>query len=87
MAQQAIDLGASLAVIDDPAYQIDGKTHLVNDSLLALQRFTPPNIGKTLSLPVIGLTGSNGKTTTKEFLDFFGFIPTISLLRHLRQFK
>lgn len=67
MAQQAIDLGASLAVIDDPAYQIDGKTHLVSNSLLALQNLAT-EYRNTLNIPVIGLTGSNGKTTTKELI-------------------
>ena len=67
MAQQAIELGACLAVIDDAAYQIEGKTHLVPDSLLALQDLAT-EYRKTLDIPVIGLTGSNGKTTTKELI-------------------
>jgi UDP-N-acetylmuramoyl-tripeptide--D-alanyl-D-alanine ligase len=67
MAQQAINLGASLAVIDDPAYQIEGKTHLVDDSLHSLQALAT-EYRKTLNIPVIGLTGSNGKTTTKELI-------------------
>ena len=67
MAQQAIELGACLAVIDDAAYQIEGKTHLVPDSLVALQDLAK-EYRKTLDIPVIGLTGSNGKTTTKELI-------------------
>jgi UDP-N-acetylmuramoyl-tripeptide--D-alanyl-D-alanine ligase len=67
MAQQAIELGACLAVIDDAAYQIEGKTHLVSDSLVALQDLAT-EYRKTLDIPVIGLTGSNGKTTTKELI-------------------
>jgi len=67
MAHQAIELGACLAVIDDAAYQIEGKTHLVPDSLVALQDLAT-EYRKTLDIPVIGLTGSNGKTTTKELI-------------------
>ena len=67
LAQQAIEQGASLAVIDDPAFAIEGKTFLVPDCLQALQDLAT-DYRKTLRIPVIGLTGSNGKTTTKELI-------------------
>jgi UDP-N-acetylmuramoyl-tripeptide--D-alanyl-D-alanine ligase len=67
LAQQAIEQGASLAVIDDPAFAIEGKTYLVPDCLQALQDLAT-DYRKTLRIPVIGLTGSNGKTTTKELI-------------------
>ena len=64
---EALNKGAKIAVIDDPSMQVAGKTILVNDTLLALQDLA--KIHRTnLSIPVIGLTGSNGKTTTKELI-------------------
>lgn len=67
MAQEALDKGASYAIIDDPAFDIGEKTLLVTDGLLALQDLAR-DYRKTLNIPVIGLTGSNGKTTTKELI-------------------
>ena len=64
---EAMSKGAKMAVIDDPSKQVAGKTILVNDTLLALQDLA--KIHRTrLSIPIIGLTGSNGKTTTKELI-------------------
>jgi UDP-N-acetylmuramoyl-tripeptide--D-alanyl-D-alanine ligase len=68
MAAKAIELGASFAVIDNPAYQLDERFLLVNDTLRALQDLALHH-RRTLNIPVIGLTGSNGKTTTKELLN------------------
>ncbi len=66
-AAQAIQAGCCLAVIDNPAYNMGEKYLLVDDSLTTLQL-----LGQTrrrrLNIPVIGITGSNGKTTTKELL-------------------
>lgn len=64
-AAQAIEQGAVSAVIDDDAYSISGKTLLVKDGLHALQELAKLH-RKTLDIPIIGITGSNGKTTTKE---------------------
>ena len=67
-AADALDAGAIAAVIDDESYaREDGRTLVVENSLESLQalaRFYREQI----SIPVIGLTGSNGKTTTKELL-------------------
>ncbi len=67
-AQQAIDAGAAYAIIDNPAYQLSEKHILVADALNALQ-----DLGRfhrcQLNIPVIGLTGTNGKTTTKELIN------------------
>ncbi|HAE30749.1 MAG TPA: UDP-N-acetylmuramoyl-tripeptide--D-alanyl-D-alanine ligase [Flavobacteriales bacterium] len=64
---EALNKGAKMAVIDDPSKQVAGKTILVHDTLLALQDLA--KIHRTrLSIPIIGLTGSNGKTTTKELI-------------------
>lgn len=66
-AGMAIEKGASFAVIDDVNYEIQGKTLLVEDVLVALQQVATHH-RSTLDIPVIGLTGSNGKTTTKELM-------------------
>ena len=66
-AQQAIDAGAALAVIDEAAYAIEGKTLLVDDVLTALQELAKYH-RQQFSIPFIAITGSNGKTTTKELV-------------------
>ncbi|HNV28062.1 MAG TPA: UDP-N-acetylmuramoyl-tripeptide--D-alanyl-D-alanine ligase [Cyclobacteriaceae bacterium] len=67
-AQQALEKGARYAVIDDSAYAKDPRCILVDDSLKALQELAKYHRAK-LTIPVIGLTGSNGKTTSKELLN------------------
>lgn len=73
-ARQALDAGAAYAVIDEKEFEIPGKTILVEDVLIALQNlakyhreqfFTLPD-GR--QVPFIAITGSNGKTTTKELI-------------------
>ena len=74
-AKQALESGASLAVIDNPevfaAYSQSPIAHsrilLVEDTLLALQDLARA-WRRELGLPIIGITGTNGKTTTKELL-------------------
>ncbi len=66
-AQTAIDAGAAYAVIDEPAYQINGKTFLVNDVLTALQELAAYH-RRQFNIPFMAITGSNGKTTTKELV-------------------
>jgi len=67
LAKEALEKGASYVVIDDEAFDLGEKTLLVSDGLLALQTLAR-DYRKTLNIPVIGLTGSNGKTTTKELI-------------------
>lgn len=67
-AQQAIEAGAAYAIIDNPAYQLGEKYILVEDVLTALQDLARHH-RKQLTIPVIGLTGTNGKTTTKELIN------------------
>jgi UDP-N-acetylmuramoyl-tripeptide--D-alanyl-D-alanine ligase len=67
-ADEALSKGASLAVIDNPKYDKPGKTFLVPDVLEALQALARHH-RSTLKIPVIGLTGSNGKTTSKELVN------------------
>lgn len=66
-ADQALAGGASYVVIDDAAYAKDERYILVNDVLKALQDLALFH-RKTLHIPIIGVTGTNGKTTTKELL-------------------
>ena len=66
-AEAALAKGAAYAIIDNPEYQRNERTILVEDSLKALQRLAHRH-RKALGTPVIGITGTNGKTTTKELL-------------------
>ena len=64
---EAIHKGASYAVIDDESAEIKHKTFLVKDVLTALQELANYH-RKQFNIPIIGITGTNGKTTTKELL-------------------
>jgi UDP-N-acetylmuramoyl-tripeptide--D-alanyl-D-alanine ligase len=66
-AQKAIEAGASYAVVDDDRYNIEGKTILVDDALTSLQQLAKYH-RKQFNIPFIAITGSNGKTTTKELI-------------------
>lgn len=64
-AAQALDKGAALAVIDEEQYA-DGNRYLyVPDALAFLQQIANFH-RKQLAIPILGITGTNGKTTTKE---------------------
>lgn len=67
-AAEAIQKGASYAIIDEKEYYVNERTILVQDSLKALQELARHH-RRQLGLPVIALTGSNGKTTTKELIN------------------
>ena len=66
-AKQALEQGAALAVIDNPEYALPEGTLLVPNTLVALQDLARA-WRRELGLPIIGITGTNGKTTTKELL-------------------
>lgn len=66
-AQNALEAGAAFAVIDDPAYQTAGKTILVADVLTTLQQLAKYH-RQQFQIPFLAITGSNGKTTTKELI-------------------
>ncbi|ULQ51040.1 UDP-N-acetylmuramoyl-tripeptide--D-alanyl-D-alanine ligase [Flavihumibacter fluvii] len=66
-AQSALDAGAAFAVIDEAAYLTDSKMMLVPDALKALQELALHH-RRQFSIPFIAITGSNGKTTTKELV-------------------
>jgi len=67
-AQEAINKGASYVIIDNKDYYIDERTILVESSLVALQELAKFH-RNFLDIPIIALTGSNGKTTTKELIN------------------
>ncbi len=67
-AEQAIEKGAKYAVVDDAIYVKNEQYLLVEDGLKALQQLANFH-RKQLNIPFIGLTGSNGKTTTKELIN------------------
>jgi len=66
-AGKAIENGASLAVIDDPKYPAGSNYFLVENVLRTLQELATYHRTQ-LKIPVIGITGTNGKTTTKELI-------------------
>ena len=67
-AMTALESGASFVIIDDKSYYIDERTVLVENSLVALQELAKYH-RQYLKVPIIALTGSNGKTTTKELIN------------------
>lgn len=66
-AQQAIDQGASYAIVDQEAYATSSRIILVADVLITLQELAKHHRRKSKA-KIISLTGSNGKTTTKELI-------------------
>lgn len=75
LAKKALELGAAYAIIDDSDYQLEQGTILTDDVLTTLQalalhhrkQFLQAD-GITSTIPFIAITGSNGKTTTKELI-------------------
>jgi UDP-N-acetylmuramoyl-tripeptide--D-alanyl-D-alanine ligase len=65
--EKALETGASYAVIDEEQYAVFGKTVLVPDVLTALQQLAAHH-RQQFKIPFIAITGSNGKTTTKELI-------------------
>lgn len=65
-ASEALDKGASWAIIDDPAFENE-KTILVDDCLFELQALAAHH-RKEMKASVLAITGTNGKTTTKELI-------------------
>lgn len=66
-ALSAIENGAKFAIIDEVEYQIDERFILVENTLETLQNLANYHRNQ-LNIIIIGLTGSNGKTTTKELI-------------------
>jgi len=63
----ALEKGARFVIIDNPNYFIDDRTIIVKNSLDTLQKLAKFH-REYLNIPIIALTGSNGKTTTKELI-------------------
>jgi len=66
-AAKAIESGCSYAVIDEEKYHTGKSTLLVNDVLSTLQQLATLHRNQ-LNIPVLAITGSNGKTTNKELI-------------------
>jgi UDP-N-acetylmuramoyl-tripeptide--D-alanyl-D-alanine ligase len=67
-AEKALRLGASYAIVDEEEYQTKENIILVDDVLKTLQDLATYH-RRQLNIPIISLTGSNGKTTTKELVN------------------
>lgn len=67
-ASQALDAGAKYCVIDEAEYATDDRCLLVENALETLQNLATFHRNQ-LNIPIIALTGSNGKTTTKELIN------------------
>ncbi len=68
LAKDALEQGCSYAVIDDPDFFTDSKTLLVEDVLKTLQDLARHH-RRQFKIPVLAITGSNGKTTNKELIN------------------
>ena len=68
-ASDALEKGASLVVVDDPTfYKAEDSRYIwVEDTLIAIQQLAHA-YRMLFDIPVLGITGSNGKTTTKELI-------------------
>ena len=67
-AEQAIKEGAAYAIIDNAKLKLSDQFILVDDVLEILQQLANYH-RKQFTIPFIGITGSNGKTTTKELIN------------------
>lgn len=66
-AQKALDAGAAFAVLDEDEYAVNEKTIVVDDALTTLQELARYH-RLTFDIPFLAITGSNGKTTSKELV-------------------
>jgi len=67
-AQKALEDGASYSIIDNEKFQVSDNFILVKNVLKTLQKLASYHRAY-LGIPIIALTGSNGKTTTKELIN------------------
>ena len=67
-ATKALELGAAYAVVDEEEYVTDERIILADDAQKSLQELAAFHRSR-FKRPVLGLTGSNGKTTTKELIN------------------
>ena len=66
-ALSALEKGCAYAIIDNPEYKKDDRIILVNDCLQTFKDLAREH-RRQFDIPVIGITGTNGKTTTKELI-------------------
>jgi UDP-N-acetylmuramoyl-tripeptide--D-alanyl-D-alanine ligase len=66
-SEQALSFGAKYVIVDEAKYATNNRIFLVDDSLLFLQQLANYHRRK-FQIPIIGITGSNGKTSTKELI-------------------
>lgn len=66
-AKNAIESGAKYAIIDETKFAIKDRTILVDDVLATLQKLATHH-REQLQTPILAITGTNGKTTTKELV-------------------
>lgn len=67
-AAAALEKGCRYAVVDDASVAVDERFILVKDTLKALQDLAAEH-RKALGTKIVGITGTNGKTTTKELVN------------------
>jgi UDP-N-acetylmuramoyl-tripeptide--D-alanyl-D-alanine ligase len=67
-AEEAIQSGSRYAIVDDIKYQTNDRILLVVNTLEFLQKLANFH-RKKFNIPIIGITGSNGKTSTKELVN------------------
>lgn len=66
-AKSAVEKGCKYAIIDEAEYAIDDRFILVDDVLSTLQSIAREH-RRQLNIPILAITGTNGKTTTKELV-------------------
>ena len=66
-AQAALEKGCSYAIVDEKEFQTDSRIILVDDCLQTYKDLAREH-RRQFEIPVIGITGTNGKTTTKELI-------------------
>jgi UDP-N-acetylmuramoyl-tripeptide--D-alanyl-D-alanine ligase len=67
-AQKALEAGAKYVIVDEEHYKTNDAIFYVPDSLVYLQKLATFHRNK-FNIPIIGITGSNGKTSTKELIN------------------
>ena len=66
-AQSALEKGCAYAIIDEPEYKKDERFIVVKDCLQTFKDLAREH-RRQFEMPMVGITGTNGKTTTKELI-------------------
>ena len=67
-ALNTLESGCCYAIVDEKEYAIDDRFILVDDVLTCLQNLSREH-RRALKIPILAITGTNGKTTTKELVN------------------